>query len=76
MEKPKSTRLRFTYEDDFTLLTEFLNVNPIINSEGWDRLQTNMQITTGKHFLIKTLKQHLQLLIEAFLKKVKVDEVR
>ncbi|XP_030766479.1 nucleoporin GLE1-like [Sitophilus oryzae] len=72
----KSTRLRFTYEDDLVLLREFLNVNPIINLQGWEIIQSNVAITTGKNYLIKTLKQHVQRLIELFLNKIKVDEIR
>lgn len=74
--KPKFTRLRFQYEDDLALLKEFLNVNPIHNPHGWEIIQKNLLIVTGKSYLIKTLKSHLFKLLEAWLQKMKVDEIR
>lgn len=75
MEK-KTSRLRFTYEDDVILLREFVSVNPIKDLQGWEVIQAHIRISTGKNFLIRTLKQHLMLLLELFLKNVKSDEVR
>lgn len=68
MEKT-STRLRFTYDDDITLLREFLSQNPIRNPQAWEIIQRNIEIISRKKFLIRTLKNHLQLLLEFFLKK-------
>lgn len=72
----KKVQLRFTYDDDLLLLRDFLNVNPITNPEGWNQIQQHVFLTTTKFFQIKTLKSHLLLLIEMFLKKIKDEEIR
>lgn len=76
MQKEKPSRLRFTHDDDILLLREFLTQNPIQNPQGWERIQQNIEILTRKKFLIRTLKQHLQLLLELFLKKEKENKIR
>lgn len=75
-QKPVFRRLRFQYEDDLALLREFLNINPIVNEQGWEIIQQHLYLTTGKQFLMKTLKAHLYKLLEEFLKKMAVDQVR
>lgn len=71
-EKQKNRRLRFTYDDDVLLLREVVAQNPIANPERWELVQINVERTAGKQFQIRTLKQHLQLLLELFLKKEEV----
>ncbi|KAF5302625.1 hypothetical protein FQR65_LT19100 [Abscondita terminalis] len=74
----KKARLRFTYNDDLVLLREFVRENPFLvpGDDGWDVLRRNVEILTGKGFTLRTLKQHLILLIELWLKKDKIDNVR
>lgn len=72
----KVTRLRFTYEDDLTFLKEFIIQNPTTNPKGWELLQKHLLIVTGKNFTIRTLKQHLLYLLETWLKREKVEEIR
>ncbi|XP_074029121.1 uncharacterized protein isoform X1 [Leptinotarsa decemlineata] len=72
----KKNRLRFTYNDDLALLREFVGQNPLSNPEGWEVIKQNMQISTGKAFTIRTIKQHLILIIEIWIKKDEVDKVR
>ncbi|XP_074035223.1 uncharacterized protein [Leptinotarsa decemlineata] len=72
----KKNRLRFTYNDDLALLREFVGQNPLSNPEGWEVIKQNMQISTGKAFTIRTIKLHLILIIEIWIKKDEVDKVR
>ncbi|KAH1027732.1 uncharacterized protein LOC109546666 isoform X2 [Dendroctonus ponderosae] len=62
-------RLRFTYDDDLALIREFLCENPTNKPERWEVIQKRLEQQTGKCFLIKTLKSHLFLLLEGFVKK-------
>ncbi|VEN43709.1 unnamed protein product [Callosobruchus maculatus] len=74
--KAKATRLRFSYEDELVLLKEFLNNDPVVNPKAWEVIQSHVLLVTGKKFLIKTLKQHLQMLLSTFTEKEKVEQVR
>lgn len=76
MADKKVQRLRFSYEDDLMLLREFINVNPISNPEGWEHIQRNISLVSKKDFQIRTIKNHLALLIELFLKKIKVEQIQ
>lgn len=76
MEKEKSKRLRFSYDDDIFLLREIIAHNPLRNPAAWDEIQRDMETSLGKKFLIKTLKQHLQLLLELWAKKDKITKIR
>lgn len=69
-------RLRFTYNDDLALLREFVGQNPLVNPEGWEVIKQNLRISTGKAFTSRTIKQHLLLIIEIWMKKDEVDKVR
>lgn len=75
-QKQVCRRLRFIYEDEVALLREFISVNPITNPLGWEVIQEHLYVLTGKKFLIKTLKSHMVKLLDDFLKKVVVDQVR
>lgn len=72
----KKNRLRFTYNDDLALLKEFVGQNPLSNPEGWEVIRENLGISTGKAFTIRTIKQHLILIIELWIKKDDLDKVR
>lgn len=74
----KKNRLRFNYNDDIILLREFVRGNPFLcpNDEGWDKLRQNVETITGKCFTLRTIKQHLLLLIQLWLKKEKIDTIR
>ncbi|KAK4886201.1 hypothetical protein RN001_002472 [Aquatica leii] len=74
----KKARLRFSYNDDLALLREFVRENPLLYSgdEGWELLRRNVEVLTGKGFTLRTLKQHLILLIDLWVKKDKIDNVR
>jgi len=77
MERLKTKRLRFTYNDDLSFLREVVTENPFDGDLNlWENIQRNLEIATGKLFTIKTLKNHLELLLEVFLKKDVVDKVR
>lgn len=75
-DSAKFKRVRFTYNDDLAFLREFVGQNPIMNPQAWEIVQQHLFISTGKTFSIRTLKQHLVLLIENWLEKEKVDKVR
>lgn len=68
---PKKTRLRFRDEDDLIFLREVLGYNPFRQSDLWAVIQEHVFAATGKHFSIKTLKDHLDLLIKIWLEKTK-----
>lgn len=62
-------RLRFSSDDDLALLREFISHNPLDDAEKWVNIQTNIYQITGKKFSIRTLKDHLFLILEIWLKK-------
>ncbi|CAG9859465.1 unnamed protein product [Phyllotreta striolata] len=61
-------RLRFSYEDEISLLKEFLAHNPLLHPEKWSIIQENVAFAQGKTFSIRTLREHVQLLIQTRLK--------
>lgn len=69
----KKARLRFTFDDEIALLREFVANNPSEDPQKWETIQQHVEETTGKSFLIRTLKKHLQLLLEIFAKKDDAD---
>lgn len=69
---PVKKRLRFRDEDDFALLREVAGQNPFGNPEVWETIQQNIFLLTGKEFSLKTLKDHLDLLIRLWLEKTKL----
>ncbi|CAG9825712.1 unnamed protein product [Phaedon cochleariae] len=72
----KSTRVRFTYNDDLAFLKEFLAHNPMQNENGWKVIQRNLELITSKKFAIRTLKHHfLQLLMEIWLEKDEIEKL-
>nr|CAH7732538.1 unnamed protein product [Callosobruchus chinensis] len=62
-------RLRFGSDDDVLLLKEFISHNPLEDPVRWETIQQNISNSTGKDFKIRTLKDHVQLLLETFRKK-------
>ncbi|CAH0562979.1 unnamed protein product [Brassicogethes aeneus] len=68
MDSIGKKRLRFTDHDDISLLREVLGHNPIEHPVLW---RDNMLSVTKKNFSIRTLKDHLELLIKLWLKKSK-----
>lgn len=64
-------RLRFNEHDDLTLLHEVLGQNPFENPAVWAIIQENMLSVTKKNFSIRTLKEHLELLIKLWIKEFK-----
>ncbi|CAG9840698.1 unnamed protein product [Diabrotica balteata] len=75
-ELPKKKRLRFRDEDDLALLREVVGLNPFENPQLWVVIQEHIFSATGKKFLIKTLKDHLDLLIQIWLEKAKIFKDR
>lgn len=67
--KIKNKRLRFTHGDDVIFLLEVVAQNPITCSENWEVVQQNLGKLIRKKCIIRTLKQHLQLLLEIWEKK-------
>lgn len=65
-------RLRFSEEDDLNLLREVAGQNPFENPTIWGSIQESIFVLSQKDFSIKTLKDHLDLLIKAWLEKVKL----
>lgn len=66
-EGPK--RLRFNSDDDLALLRQFVTENPLEDAEKWGNIQKNVAEITGKLFSIRTLKDHLHLILELWLQK-------
>lgn len=67
-------RQRFKEEDDIALLREVVGQNPFENNDLWGTVCENIFMLTGKQFSIRTLKEHLDLLIRLWLKKTKIQE--
>lgn len=72
----KPQRLRFTDHDNICLLREVLQENPFKDSSAWDKVQKNLQILTGKLYLIKTLKNRIERLLDQFTKQDEIDQKR
>lgn len=68
---PVKNRLRFREQDDLALLREVLSLNPLQDPGLWATIQEHLIIITGKAFSIKTLRDHLLLLIQQWLEKLK-----
>uniref|UniRef100_A0A6P7FKJ4 Uncharacterized protein LOC114330364 isoform X5 n=1 Tax=Diabrotica virgifera virgifera TaxID=50390 RepID=A0A6P7FKJ4_DIAVI len=73
---PVKKRLRFREEDDLYLLQEVAGQNPFENPFIWESIKANIYSLSQKDFSIKTLKDHLDLLINAWLEKVKAVKDR
>nr|CAH7766064.1 unnamed protein product [Callosobruchus chinensis] len=71
LELPKKTRLRFREEDDLIFLREVLGYNPFQQPELWSVIQEHVYAATRKSFSVKTLKDHLDLLIKIWIEKTK-----
>lgn len=76
MTVPEPKRLRFTSEDDLCLLREVVGHNPLEHPENWTIVQKNIKTSTGKDFAIRTLKDHMMLLISLWKKKSGVEKAR
>lgn len=75
-EGGKKNRVRFTYEDDVILLREIVSKNPLLNSEMWEEVKTNVCQMTKKTFSIKTLRQHMNILLEQWTEKENKNQKR
>ncbi|XP_044764525.1 uncharacterized protein LOC123321086 [Coccinella septempunctata] len=62
-------RLRFSSDDDLALLKEFLNNNPLKDAKQWETIQKNVFEITGKNFKVRTVKDHVFLLLEMWKQK-------
>ena len=65
-------RLRFTDTEDLLLLREVLSNNPFENPDVWLIIQQHISLVTGKLFAIRTLKEHLDLLIKLWMEQVQI----
>lgn len=65
-------RLRFNWDDEVCLLKEIVAQNNAATL-NWEEIQSNVAIATGKNFPIKTLKQHLESMLEKFVIKITTD---
>jgi hypothetical protein len=74
MSTLREKRQRFSVDDDLCLLREVTAQNPIKEAKAWSTVQENIEKTVGKKFSIRTLKDHLQLLLEVYLKKDMVSQ--
>lgn len=75
-EEKGKKRLRFTFEDDVILLREVVSLNPFANPDAWEEIQKNVFLLTRKQFLVKTIRQHMKLLLELWILKEKSNEKR
>lgn len=67
MDVFKKTRLRFSDADDLALLREVLSQVPFVDSRRWKDVETNMALLTDKPFKVKSLRDHLNLLLKLWL---------
>ncbi|VEN48652.1 unnamed protein product [Callosobruchus maculatus] len=63
-------RLRFSERDDIVLLREVLGQNPFENPVSWAIVQENMKSLTRKNFSVRTIKEHLGLIIKLWVKEI------
>lgn len=68
---PGKPRLRFKEQDDLALLREVVSLNPLQDPHLWIMVQEHLVIISGKKFSLKTLRDHLLLLIQQWLDKIK-----
>ncbi|CAH1183041.1 unnamed protein product [Ceutorhynchus assimilis] len=65
-------RQRFSGHDDLVLLREVLSHNPFENPALWQVIQENVSSLTGKTFVIRTLREHLERLIKLWLEMFEI----
>ncbi|CAG9772087.1 unnamed protein product [Ceutorhynchus assimilis] len=65
-------RQRFSDHDDLVLLREVLSHNPFKNPALWQVIQENVSSLTGKTFVIRTLREHLERLIKLWLEMFRI----
>ncbi|VEN39277.1 unnamed protein product [Callosobruchus maculatus] len=63
-------RLRFSESDDVVLLREVVGQNPFDNPMLWAIVQKNVKSLTKKDFSLRTIKEHLGLIIKLWLKEI------
>ncbi|KAG5891339.1 hypothetical protein JTB14_034407 [Gonioctena quinquepunctata] len=68
---PVKKRMRFREEDDIALLREVAGQNSFSNSGVWDVIREHVFLLTAKNFSVKSLKDHLDLIIKLWLDKTK-----
>ncbi|XP_069693831.1 uncharacterized protein [Periplaneta americana] len=68
-----ATRLRFTISDDICLLREVLAVNPYEDSSRWSDIHNKIREGTGKDFCLRTVKDHVQHLVQLWKKEDKAN---
>lgn len=61
--------MRFGDNDELVLLREVLALNPFLNPNVWDIIQEHIRSLTGKTFTVRSLRDHLELLIKLWLKE-------
>lgn len=61
-------RLRFNVYDDLVLLKEVLKHNPFENVWKWSEIKDTVSSVTGKDFSLRCIKDHLNLLLDIYLK--------
>lgn len=57
-------RLRFTYEDDITLLKEVISQNPFENNERWKNININVIAVTNINFSLRAIRDHTNYLLQ------------
>uniref|UniRef100_A0A6P7GRH1 Uncharacterized protein LOC114339912 n=1 Tax=Diabrotica virgifera virgifera TaxID=50390 RepID=A0A6P7GRH1_DIAVI len=72
----KAKRLRFTSEDDLLLIRQVRGVNPYFNHERWGDIQESVCEQTGKRFSIRCIKEHVENLINSWIKKERIDKAK
>lgn len=75
--EPSKKRMRFRYEDDVILLREIVSRDPFSNGQrAWDEIKLNMMSLTKKDFTIKSIRQHIQILMDQWKKTETKHEKR
>jgi hypothetical protein len=65
----KKKRLRFNADDDLCLLRAVVRENPLQDPDKWETIKKNILLAVTKEFPIRTLKQHLQILLDTYKEK-------
>lgn len=68
MNLGKKARLRFKVEDDLVVLKAILAENPFEDSSKWRKVHVAVCKGTGKAFSLRTIRDHVELLMRVLSK--------
>lgn len=64
----KIERIRFSINDDLTLLRQVVCLNPFEDRSYWKTISENVNKVSGKNFTVRSTREHVEHLIKLFKK--------